>query len=139
MEMKEIREACPIIDGIMVIPPLGKAPYLVAGRCSNCGKAFFPQKKICPLCFDQGRIEEIALTGRGKLSTFTVVRRAVWHIQVPYAIGYINTPENIMIFTRLTDCALDHLTIGMEMEVVFEEAKGEKGQNFITYKFRPVE
>ncbi len=135
--MEEKRKVPPILPGIMALPPVSKKPYLIAGRCSTCGRTFFPKKEICPSCFDRGEIKEIALSSRGKLATFTIVRRSLGAKKLPYALGYIETPENLRIFAPLADCDLDHLTIGMEMEVVFEEEEGEDGQKRMTYKFRP--
>jgi uncharacterized OB-fold protein len=135
--MEEIKKAPPILLGIMVLPPLNEKPYLIAGRCSACGRAFFPKKEICPSCFDKGGIEEFPLSPRGKLATFTIVRRSLGAKKLPYALGYIETPENLRIFAPLEGCDFDRLTIGMEMEVVFEEEEGEEGRKWMTYKFRP--
>ncbi len=136
--MEEIPNGAPILTGIMVLPPVSEKPYLVAGKCSACGRTFFPKKEICPSCFDKGEIEEIALSPQGKLVTFTIVRRTLGTKKLPYALGYIETPENLRIFAPLAGCNLDHLTIGMEMEVVFEEEELEEGQKCIIYKFRPA-
>jgi uncharacterized OB-fold protein len=136
--MSKDQNIFPIDKNVMVVSPDGSSPHLIAGRCSSCGKHFFPPKKICPSCFDHGQIEEIVLSGRGKLSTFTVVRRNLGNKKLPYALGYIDTSWNLRIFASLTDCDLDRLTIGMDMEVVFEGEETEEGRKWITYKFRPV-
>jgi len=136
--MEKINQVPPILPGIMVLPPVSEKPYLVAGQCSNCGKTFFPKKEICPSCFDKGEVREIPLSQRGKLATFTIVRRSLGAKKLPYAMGYIETPENLRIFALLEDCDFDRLTIGMEMEVVFEEEELEEGRKVTIYKFRPV-
>jgi uncharacterized OB-fold protein len=136
--MEEIYKVPPILPGIMVLPPLSEKPYLVGGRCSTCGRTFFPKKEICPLCFDKGEVREIPLSPRGKLATFTIVRRSLGAKKLPYALGYIETSENLRIFAPLEGCDFDRLTIGMEMEVVFEEEELEEGRKFTIYKFRPV-
>ena len=136
--MGDSQKATPILPGIMVLPPLSEKPYLLGGKCSKCGRVFFPKKEICPVCFDQAKIEEIALSVRGNLSTFTVVRRSLGFKKPPYALGYVDLPENLRIFAPITDCDPDRIAIGMEMEVVFEEEEGEEGRRWSTYKFRPV-
>src|SRR4030042_4468186 len=136
--MEKINQAAPILPVIMVPPPVSEKPHLVAGRCSNCGKTVFPKKEICPSCFDKGEVREIPLSQRGKLVTFTIVRRSLGAKKLPYALGYIETPENLRIFAPLEGCDFDRLTIGMEMEVVFEEEELEEGRKFTIYKFRPV-
>ena len=136
--MEKINQAAPILPGIMVLPPGSEKPHLVAGRCSNCGKSFFPKKEICPSRFDKGEVREHPLSQRGKLVTFTIDRRSLGAKKLPYALGYIETPENLRIFAPLEGCDFDRLTIGMEMEVVFEEEELEEGRKFTIYKFRPV-
>jgi uncharacterized OB-fold protein len=136
--MDEVYQVPPILPGIMVLPRVSERPHLVAGKCSKCGRTFFPKKEICPSCFDEGEVREISLSPRGKLATFTIVRRSPGGKKPPYALGYIETPEHLRIFAPLEGCDFDRLTIGMEMEVVFEEEELEEGRRVTIYKFRPV-
>lgn len=136
--MNEGQRVFPIDKNVMVLPPDGSGPHLISGRCSNCGKYSFPKKEICPSCFDHGHMEGVPLNGRGKLSTFTIVRRAPGNRKLPYGLGYIDVEWNLRVFAPLTGCDLDRLKIGMEMEVVFEEEEAEEGRRWMVYKFRPV-
>ena len=138
IEMKKTWEGHPIMDGIMVLPPSSKVPYLLAGRCSKCGRTFFPKKEICPDCFNLSTVEEIALSPKGKLASFSIVRRSLGPKKTPYALGYIDTPEQVRFLAPLTDCDFDELRIGMDMEVVFEEESGDDGSQIVIYKYRPV-
>jgi hypothetical protein len=132
------RAVLPIDQNAIGISQDRSSIHLVGARCSRCGRHFFPKREICPSCFDQGEMAAVALEGRGKLATFTVVRRSLGNKKLPYALGYIDIPENIRIFSSLTDCDPERITIGMDMEVVFEEEETEEGRTWITYKFRPV-
>ena len=136
--MKEVWNGRPIMDGIMVLPPSNGGPALLGGRCSHCRRTFFPTKEICPDCFDTGMVEVIALSGKGKLATYTVVRKSLGSKKAPYAIGYIDTPEQIRLIAPLTGCDFDELRIGMEMGVVFEEEMGDDGTPVVVYKYRPL-
>jgi len=135
--MNEVRKGRPIMDGIMVLPPSDGVPVLFAGRCARCGRAFFPKKEICPDCFDTGMVADIMLSGEGKLATYTVVRKGLGAKKPPYAIGYIDTPEQVRLIAPLTDCDFDDLRIGMDMEVAFEEEMGDDGTPIVVYKYRP--
>jgi len=137
-KMDSNRAVLPIDKNAIGISPDGSSPHLIGGKCSRCGGYFFPKREICPSCFDKGEIKEVALRGQGKLSTFTVVRRGLGSKKLPYALGYIDTPERIIIFAPLTDCDPERISIGMDMEVVFGEEEAEEGRTWITYKFRPV-
>ena len=137
-EMQEIQKRRPVVDGIMVIPSLNEDPHLLAGRCSKCERTFFPKRKICPDCFENGVIEEIALSHEGKLATFTIVRRSLGARKAPYALGYIETPEKIRILAPLTNCNFEELRIGMDMKLVFEEEEGEDGNLVVVYKYQPA-
>ncbi len=131
------QQILPVDKKAMKIPADGSSPHLIAGRCSNCGSYFFPKKELCPSCFDQGQVEEVPLNGQGKLLSYTVVRRGLGSKRLPYGLGYIQVPWNLIVFAQLTDCDLDHLAIGMNMEVVFEEEE-EEGRKILIYKFRPM-
>jgi len=137
--MSEERSVFPVDKNVIAISPDGSSPHLIAGKCSNCGRYSFPKKEICSSCFDQGQVEEVPLNGRGRLATFTIVRRAPGNRKLPYGLGYIDVPWNLRVFAPLTECDLDRLTIGMDMKVVFEEEEAEDGRKWIVYKFRPVE
>jgi uncharacterized OB-fold protein len=84
-------------------------------------------------------MDDISLSSRGKLETYTVVRQAGPRYSVPYLVGYIAMPEGIRVFSQLAECRPQDLTIGMEMEVISGELrKDESGESLTGYKFRPV-
>ncbi|MDP2659607.1 MAG: OB-fold domain-containing protein, partial [Dehalococcoidia bacterium] len=70
--------------------PQGKA--LAGSRCRQCGRVYFPRKKVCVQCFQTGRMEDTALSRRGKLYTFTVAEAGPPGFSVPYAFGYVDLP-----------------------------------------------
>ncbi|MEK6986967.1 MAG: Zn-ribbon domain-containing OB-fold protein [Candidatus Thermoplasmatota archaeon] len=46
---------------------------LVGHKCKKCGKVNFPPKGVCKYCNASSDFEEIQLSGRGKVHTFTLI------------------------------------------------------------------
>ena len=106
--------------------------------CSNCERYSFPFRQICIFCHSR-EVQKTYLGPKGRLHTFTICRVPVPHTTPPYAMGHINLPEGLMIFSQLTDWAGEDLKIGMEMELVVEKLKTDKdGNEIYSYKFRPA-
>jgi len=118
--------------------PEGK-PRMLAAHCQKCGKHAFPFREICIFCHSRD-VQKTYLSPKGKLHTFTICRVPVPYTTPPYAMGYIDLPEGLMIFSQLTNWAEEELKIGMEMELVVEKLKTDKdGNEVYSYKFCPVE
>jgi uncharacterized OB-fold protein len=118
----------------------GEGVALVGRRCLSCGKVSFPAKPACPECFT-GEQRKIPLSRRGTLHTFTVSYMGPPGIDKPYAIGFVDLPEGIRLFSLLTGCEPFHevLEVGMEMEMVVEPVlRDGEGNPIVGYKFRPV-
>jgi len=139
-EVKAEKKQVPLRPGLFKIPEgLGAKPYLVASRCRNCGEHFVPTRLICLNCGKQ-ETEEVALGGRGKLSTYTIVRQQVPGalVPVPYVLAIITMDEGCQVYTVVTE-EFESLHIGMDMEVYFEKIREDaEGNEQIVYKFRPV-
>ena len=80
----------------------------------KCGKPHFYPRAICP--FDMTDTEWFEASGKGKIYSYSVMRRA----SVPYAIGYVTLEEGVSMLTNFVDCDLDALKIGMDVKVVFK-------------------
>lgn len=113
--------------------------FLCGSKCQTCGKTFFPKKKVCPNCFD-GQLTDVSLSRKGKLHSFAISHLGIPEIDVPYAMGFIELPEKIKLFSILTDCEPwnEKLKIDMEMEMIMGVIRHNLGQNIISYKFKPV-
>jgi uncharacterized OB-fold protein len=89
---------------------------------------------------DEG-IKKTRLGGTGKLYAFTMIYVSSREFNPPYPFGYvILEPENIRIPTLITGVEKPEvLKTGMKMEMVIEKLRNDdKGNELITYKFRPV-
>jgi uncharacterized OB-fold protein len=140
-------ENTPNIKGMQVsinerlfnLPPPGEEAYLVGVKCRSCGELFFPKRTKCISCFAE-EMEEVALSKRGKVYTYTIVHHATpgYTGPLPYAVGAVELPGGIVVLSLLTQCHLDQLKIGMDVELVLEKLyEDEKGNEVISYKFKP--
>jgi uncharacterized OB-fold protein len=114
-------------------------PSLIGQRCKKCGNVFFPRRFICPSCFEEGTLEETHLSRTGKLYTFCILEKGPLGFEAPYALGYVDLPEGLRIYSMLKEGSIDRLKIGMEMELVVEKIREDsEGNAIIGYKFKPV-
>jgi uncharacterized OB-fold protein len=134
-----MKKMIPIRENLFAIPSLpSEKPYLIGSRCRDCQEVMFPQKRICLNCFGKD-LEQVALSSRGRLFTFTINHQGPKEFSAPYASGYIDLPEGVRIYSLLTDWEAKGLKIGAEMELVIEKMKDDlEGNEVVTYKFRPV-
>jgi uncharacterized OB-fold protein len=70
------------------------------------------------------------MSGRATLYSWTVVNQAFhayYAPRIPYLLATVELVEQprLMFFTRLTDCKEEDLSIGMPMEVVFEDVAAD--------------
>ncbi len=134
------RKRIPLRPGLFKIPDdPGAKPFLVASKCEQCGKYFFPERVVCLNCGKRG-VKEVALKGRGKVYTFTVARQQLPGslIPVPYGIATITMDEGCQVETVITE-GWQQLDVDMDVEVYFEKIREDaQGNEEIAYKFRPV-
>ena len=135
----------PIAEGLFTWP--AEQPALLGSRCNDCGVATFPQSSSCMACSGEDvRVEE--LPRRGTLWTWTIQRfmpKAPYNSGEtmetfrPYGVGYVELPGGVRVEGRLTENDPSRLSIGMEMEVVFQPYRTQdNGDTVIGFSFRPV-
>ena len=114
-------------------------------KCANCGRIFFPARSFCPVCrrASAGKMEEYALSRRGKVFTFSIVHEAPESnsLQKPYAVAMIETDDGVKITGQLVDVEFDKISIGMPVRAVLRklDCDGESGVIRYGYKFVPAE
>jgi uncharacterized OB-fold protein len=89
-----------VVEGMVKAEGDTWAGALVGGRCRRCGTVTVTVKPICPHCWKAGTQEEIALSQHGALYAFTIVRHAAPGAVAPYAIAYVDLPENVRVMVR---------------------------------------
>jgi uncharacterized OB-fold protein len=140
MGKKAEKKQVPLSPGIFSIPDNpGEKPHLIASRCRECGKYFFPQRVICLNCGAEALVEA-SLSGRGKLYSYTIARQQLPGalVEVPYAIAIISMEEGCQVYSPVTE-NWESLAVDMEMEVYFEKvSEDQDGNDQLAYKFRAV-
>jgi len=109
---------------------------LIGAKCQQCGQIIFPRRETCLNCLGQD-LEPVHLSRKGKLYSYTIVHMPSEHFKPPYAIGWIELPEGIRIFSQIRDWQEHHLKTGMDMELHFEKLWDEEDKEVIGYVFRP--
>ena len=125
-----------------------KEPYLIGSRCRACGDYSFPKAFICrnPNCDKTKGVEEVLLSRRGKLWSYTIqyypapAPFVAPEPFVPYGIGEVELPEGLKVVGMLSGCDPEKdLELGMEMELVVEKLyEDDHGNEVVTWKFKPV-
>lgn len=110
---------------------------LLANKCKQCGRTYFPKTQNCLKCLNPD-MEEIGLSRKGKLYSYTIGHMPSMHFLPPYAIGYVDLPEGVRVFAPLVVREDKPLKIGMEMELTIERLWEEDGKDIIGYKFMPI-
>ena len=121
-----------------------ETPYrymLVGGKCNNCGKMYYPIKKVCRVCGSRD-FEETKLSDKGKLVSFTVIRSppSGYEEYVPYVVGIVELEEDIRVISQIVDCDIKDVKTGMELETTFRRTSTDGNSGIVMYgtKFRPI-
>jgi len=139
LDKEESGRSIPIREGLFKMPAgPGAKPSLIGTRCAHCGQMSFPARGVCAGCSSQ-ELEHIPLNTKGKLYAYTIIGYPPPGLTAPYAIGYVDLPEGVRVFSILTEWSADTLKVGAEVEMVLDRFRRDKeGNELITYKFRPV-
>ena len=113
---------------------------LEAGKCTKCGKVFFPARLVCDECKSRD-FEMVNLPEEGEIMTYTVIRTppSGFDDEAPYAIGIVKLGET-QLLTQIVDCELDKLEIGAKVRVEFRlvQESGKSGVLCYGYKCVPA-
>lgn len=104
-----------------------KRHQLVMQRCQECGHYRHPPGETCPHCLCDRLIWE-RVSGRGTVYSWAVFHQ-VYHPafadDAPYAVVVVELEEAVRLTTSLIDCSIENITIGMAVEVVFDDVSEE--------------
>ena len=89
-------------------------------RCTECRKAFWYPRAMCPFCMSPETVWEES-SGEGEIYTYSVMHRSPTG---PYAIGYVTLNEGPAVLTNFVDVAPNGLAIGMKVKVKFQPTEG---------------
>ncbi len=111
---------------------------LIGARCGNCNKILFPPRSICPFCRRMGKLEPYRLKRQGKVLSYTVIHVAAegFEDQVPYVLAIIELEDGPRLTAQITDCNIDEIKMGDEVEIVFRRMGEESQDGVIYYGFK---
>ena len=128
-------------DGLFSLPSgNNEKPRLIAGKCVQCGDISFPSKERCGKC-SSSSIDNILLSNKGKIYTYTIVRQAFPGYKLPNIVAIVKVPEDdtLMIISQIKECDVEEVKIGMEVEMVIDELyTALNGCSVIGYAFKPI-
>jgi uncharacterized OB-fold protein len=107
---------------------------LVLQRCLDCAHwIHFPEPR-CSSCGGEN-FDFVPVSGQGQVETFSVIHRsfvAEFAARTPYVIAWIGLPEQagLRVFGNVTGCDPEKVTVGMPVEVWFEQRDGQVLPNF---------
>jgi uncharacterized OB-fold protein len=107
-------------------------------KCRSCGRTHWYPMKRCPHCLAT-EFDWLPVSGRGRLHSWTVVRRAFSADQadkVPYVVGLVEFDEvpGTRLITNIVGTDPQALAVDMPLEPVF----ADDGTAPPTVRFRPA-
>jgi uncharacterized protein len=101
----------------------GARGELMILRCQACGFWIHPGALVCPRC-QSVEIAPDATSGKAEVFSYTVNHHPYNPlVPVPYAIVIVELPEQeaLRFTTNVVGCAPDEISIGMTLQVAFEQ------------------
>ncbi len=111
---------------------------LYGGKCPACGVIQFPIHRICTECGHREGLEEVKLSRRGRLFTFTNDYLTETP-DPPTTHAVVDLEGGGRVFVQLTDCEADRVEIGMPLELTFRKYHEGYGIKNYFWKARPAE
>jgi len=87
--------------------------------CGNCGIYQFYPRIICAECHSRD-LSWAAASGRGRISSFTVVRRGISAAyEAPYVVALIALEEGPTVMSHIVGCVPEDVAVGLRVRVDF--------------------
>lgn len=137
----------PAIDGWFAMDT--DAPRLLGSRCTACGTVFFPKEAyFCrnPRCAGT-EFAEVPLSPRGRLWSFTnncyppPKPYMAADPFVPYIVAAVELAAEKMVVLGqvVAGVKIDELSAGMEMEICLDTLFSDADNEYVVWKWRPVD
>ncbi|NHM28766.1 Zn-ribbon domain-containing OB-fold protein [Desulfofundulus sp. TPOSR] len=118
---------------------------LTCWKCKECGTYHFPPPTLCTNCSAR-EFEQVVPSGRGKIYSFTWIAAGgapgEYAEQVKlngsYGVALVDLEEGVRVMGQLTDCDLEEVKIGQEVQMVFRVLYSLEGVIRYGFKFKPV-
>ncbi|MDD9960664.1 MAG: Zn-ribbon domain-containing OB-fold protein [Gammaproteobacteria bacterium] len=128
------------------LPPInpGTQPFwdacaqgrLLLQRCGDCGHLQFYPRLLCTACGSR-TLDWAEVSGRGRVKTFTIIRRAVsaaFEPDAPYVVALVELEEGPTLMSNIVGCDPADVAIGQPVRVTFEM----RAQGIAVPQFEPA-
>ena len=97
-------------------------------RCAGCGRLRWYLLPTCPRCYAV-EFSWAQLSGDATLYSFTIVHRSFhpsFDDQIPYVAAFVVPVEDeaVRFVTRIVECAIDRIEVGMPVGIAFTAVQG---------------
>lgn len=96
-------------------------------RCGECQRYVFYPRALCPYCLSD-RLEWVRASGKGRVYSYTVVRRAMhpaFQAEVPYVFAIIELEEGVRLPSNVINCRPEDLRVDMPVKAVYHDVTSE--------------
>src|SRR3989344_3576255 len=83
-------------------------------HCENCGRDFFPQRRICPDCRRKGKLVSKQMPHEGKIVSYTLVHAAPsgFEHEAPYFLALVELTNGVRALSQLVDSPAERVKEG---------------------------
>lgn len=112
---------------------------MMANRCTRTGRVFFPPRIVAPGNLN-AEFEDVQLSGKGKVATYTIIRVAPtpYADLAPYALCVIETEEGVRLTAQITDLPIEEVKIGLPVTFEFRRLFEDNEASVIYYGYKAV-
>jgi uncharacterized OB-fold protein len=96
-------------------------------RCLHCRAYRYHPKEICSRC-QSPDAEWAAISGRGRVYTYAVIRRPptpAYQAQIPYVIAHVTMEEGFRMIGTLRGIEPSEVHIGLPVQIAFDDVSPE--------------
>jgi len=96
-------------------------------KCGDCDAFVFYPRPACTRCMGE-RLEWTAVSGRGRVYTFTIVRRAnipAFQTDVPYVFAIVELDEGPRLATNVIGCDPEAVRVDMPVKAAYDDVTEE--------------
>lgn len=110
---------------------------LHATRCPNCNTVQFPMTAVCVQCHNRTGLQEIRMSRRGRVFTFT--KDYLYNAPVsPVGVAVIELEDGARFYCQLTDIDTEAIAIGDRMQLTLRRLKDGGRMHHYYWKSRPI-
>jgi uncharacterized OB-fold protein len=113
-----------------------RARQLRLQRCHDCHKYIFYPRIVCPFCLSE-HLDWITASGKGKVYSYTVVRRAMhpaFRKDVPYVLAIVELDEGPRLTTNIIGVPPEDVRVDMPVRAAYHDVTPD----LTLLKFEPL-